>query len=251
MGEIFENRDLTGAVFRNANLQAAVFNDVNLADANIRNASVANLSIGNCYIKGMTVEGFRVDEMIEAELDRRDPERARLRMSDPHDPECVRAVMARLDEVRAEFCEMLRAADASQLTARPEPDEWSVIEIVRHLVFAEDLYLNRWIECNDVPWCTMGLLPEFLARDPDYADVGIDPADDLESVMAAWDGIHACTQAFVADVTAEQLRRDTTGLDFGQGTVGGVLQGLAVHDLGHIRQVAQMLARAEQGRDNA
>jgi len=245
MSETFENRDLSGAVFRGVNLQGAVFDDVNLAGVTINNANLGGLTIENSGIRGMTIFGFRVHELIEAELDRRDPERMRLRMADRHDPEIVQAVMARLDEVRGAFRETLRAADPNLLTARPEPDEWSALEIVRHLVFAEDLYLNRWIECSDVPWCSLGLLPDFLARDSDYADVGADPTDDLESVLAAWEGIHACTQAYVAGVTADQLRRDTSGLDFGQGTVGGVLQGLAIHDLSHIRQVEAVLEKLE------
>jgi hypothetical protein len=219
-----------------------VFDDVNLERASIRNANMRNFSIENAFIEGMTVFGFRVDQLIEAELDRRDPERVRLRMSDPHDPAKVRASMARLDEVRAGFCETLRSTDAEFLATRPSADEWCVIEIVRHMVFAEDLYLNRWIERNDVPWCAAGLLPEFLARNPDYADVGSEPTADLEEVLAAWEAIHTCTQAYVAGVTAEKLRRDTSELDFGQGTVGGILQGLALHDLNHIRQAEAALA---------
>jgi hypothetical protein len=247
MSETFENQNLGGAVFRNVNLGGAIFDDVNLAGATINSANLGGVRIENAGIRGMTIFGIRVDELIEAELDRRDPERARLRMKDRHDPETVRAVMARLDEVRAGFGVTLRAAAGSQLTARPQSDEWSPLENVRHLVFAEDMYAHRWIACDDVPWCELGLLPDFLARDPDYAGVGTDPSEDLEAVLAAWDGIHACTRAFVARATREDLLRDTSGVDFGQGTVGGVLQGLALHDLHHIRLVEEMLAQGAAG----
>lgn len=37
-------------------------------------------------------------------------------------------------------------------------------------------------------------------------------------------------------ITANELHRDTSQVDFGQGIVGGILQGLAQHDLHHIRQ---------------
>jgi hypothetical protein len=83
------------------------------------------------------------------------------------------------------------------------------------LLFAEDLYLNRWILRNDQPWNPLGLLPDFLARHPDYAAVGSQPSDDLEAILAAWQAIHAQTRAFLADLTAEKLRRDTSGVDFG------------------------------------
>lgn len=162
-------------------------------------------------------------------------------MTDPHEPEDVRAVIERLDEVRGRFCEALRAADAVSLVTRPSAGKWSALEHVRHLVFAEDLYLNRWILRNNEPWNRLGLLPAFLAGDSDYADVGSQPPDDLEAVLAAWEDINARVRAFVAGLTPEDLRRDTSDIDFGQGTVGGVLQGMARHDLHHIRRAETLI----------
>jgi uncharacterized damage-inducible protein DinB len=155
----------------------------------------------------------------------------------------VCAVMDHLDEVRRRFYDVLRAADLETLTARPAVDKWSALEQVRHLLFAEDLYLNRWILRNDEPWNPLGLLPDFLARHPGYAAVGSQASDDLEAILAAWQAIHARTQAFLADLTPEKLRRDTSDVDFGQGTVGRVLQGMAQHDLHHIRRAEELIAR--------
>ena len=118
MGETFEHRDLCRAVFRDVNLYRALFEDVNLGAATIQNANLGDVSIVNANIKGLTIFGVRVDQLIEAELDRRDPERVRLRMTDPHDPEDVRAVLERLDEVRGRFSEALRAADANSRPSR-------------------------------------------------------------------------------------------------------------------------------------
>ena len=192
MGKAFEHRDLSEAVFRDVNLYRALFEDVNLGEATIRNANLGDVSIVDA-----TIIGIRVDQLIEAELDRRDPERVRLRMTDPHDPENVRAVIKRLDEVRGRFSDVLRAADADALITRPSTAKWSALENVRHLVFAEDLYLNRWILRNDEPWNRLGLLPAFLAGDPNYADVGSQPTDDLEAVLAAWDDINARVRAMI------------------------------------------------------
>jgi hypothetical protein len=163
-------------------------------------------------------------------------------MADPHDPEEVRAVMARLDELRGRFCEALRAAEVASLVARPSADKWSALEHVRHLVFAEDLYLNRWILRNDQPWNTLGLLPAFLARNPNYADVGSQLTEELGAILAAWESINAEVRAFVAHATAPDLCRDTSDIDFGQGTVGGVLHGMARHDLHHIRAAEALIA---------
>jgi hypothetical protein len=50
--------------------------------------------------------------------------------------------------------------------------------------------------------------------------------------------------AFADVLTREELLRDTSTLDFGQGTVGRVLQTLSQHDLEHIRQAEAAVAKA-------
>ncbi len=242
MNEKFENSNMAGAVFRNVNLAGVEFTDVNLSGGKITNANLSNFAIDDAYIKGFTVFGFRVDELIEAELDRRDPERVRLRMEDCYDPECVRAVLEHLKEVRAGFRDFLRTTDPRLLAARPDPDSWSAIENLRHLIFAEDLYTHRWLLQSDEPWCKQGMLPAFLADNPGYADVGSQPTEDVERLLAVWDAIHAHMMAFVAAVSSEELHRDTSKIDFGQGSVGKVLQTLARHDLEHIRQAEAAVA---------
>jgi len=246
----FAHCDLSGAVFRDVNLYGARFEDVNLGDASIRNANLGGLQIVDANIVGLTIFGIPVDILIEAELDRRNPERVRLRLTDPHDPEKVHAVIEHLDQVRGHFSEVLRAADVHSLVTRPSTDKWSALEHVRHLVFAEDLYLNRWILRNTEPWNRLRLLPAFLAGDPNYADVGSQPTDDLEAVLVAWEEINARVRAFVADVTTAELRRDTSDIDFGQGTVGGVLQGMARHDLHHIRSAEARIERNDGTSDH-
>lgn len=237
MNEKFENCDLSGAAFHNVNLARAEFEDVSLTEARIHNANLSNLTIEDAFIKGFTVMGFRIDQLIGAELDRRDPERVRLRMEDCFDPECVRAVLQHLGEVRAEFVQYLRAIPPDQLAVRPAPDQWSAVENLRHLIFAEDLYLNRWLLQNDEPWCEHGLLPDFLAGNPRYTGVGSQPCEDIEELLASWDAIHTRMMAYVARVTQDDLRKDTSSIDFGQGVAGKVLQTLAQHDLEHIRQI--------------
>jgi hypothetical protein len=246
MSETFEKRDMAGAVFHNVNLEGAVFDDVNLAGARIHNANLGNFTIEDAYIQGLTIFGFHVDQLIEAELDRRDAERVRLRMADCFDPECVRAVLHHLGEVRAGFAAFLRGTDPAILAARPDPETWSAIENLRHLIFAEDLYLNRWLLQNNEPWCKQGMRPDFLSDNPQYAEVGSQPSKDIEALLASWEAIHTRMMAFVATVSAEELHRDTSKLDFGQGTVGKVLQTLSRHDLEHIRQAEAAVAKLAQ-----
>jgi hypothetical protein len=254
MDDAFENRDMLGVAFRRVNLGEASFNDVNLGaasfdnvnlrDASIRDANLANLHIENANIAGLVIFGIRVDVLIERELDRRDPARAELRMGDIHEPAEVHRVMTRLDHLRRAFYEMLRQMPGDELTQHPGPDRWSALEHVRHLVFAEDMYVNRWLLRNDKPWCGLGHLPPFLAGNPAFADVGQEPTDDLEIVLAAWDRVHRDLQAYLPTITPEVLQQDTSDVDFGQGTVGAVLQGMAQHDLAHIRMAEAAIGDA-------
>jgi hypothetical protein len=241
MNETFENQNLSGATFHNVNLQEARFEDVNLSGASICNANLEDFSIDDSYIKGLTIYGFDVYQLISDELDRRDPERVRLRMKDRHNPENVRQVMQRLDEVRHDFRELLLDTDPILLANQPASGEWSVVEVIRHLLYSEDLFLNRRILGNQEPWNPFGLLPDFLEGDPAYAGVGSQPVDDLRILLEAWDGIHARMSDFIASVTEEVLRGPIRDLAYREGTVGDVLQGMAHHDLDHIRQAEEVI----------
>ena len=248
MSEVFEHLDMAGAVFRDVNLQCAEFNNVNLGDAVIHNANLGGLCIEDANISGLTVFGFRVDLLISAEMDRRDPLREKLRMSDRYDPQAVRRVLVRLDRLRAAFVRSLRALRPDLLSQRPAPHEWSVLETVRHLLFAEELYIHRWILRDAQPWSGCGLLSDFLIGQPGFEEVGTVPDPTLEEVLSAWERVHAFTTRYAAQVTADDLHRGTRDLDFGQGSVGSVLQGLAEHDLDHIRQAEATLRLLQERR---
>jgi hypothetical protein len=245
MAQKFENQDMAGTLFHNINLAEATFDDVNMAGTKIQNANLAGLSIDNANIADMTIFGIPVQPLIEEELDRRDPERAGLRMKDKHDPQEIAQALANLEQLRGDFRTLLRSASTEQLGRRPAEGTWSAIEHLRHLVFAEDLYLNRWILRNDQTWSKLGLLPDFLAGNPSFADVGNQPDDDLETILSVWDGLCGRAASFAHDATHEQLACDTSDIDFGQGTVGGVLQGMAMHDMHHIRAAKAAISAAK------
>jgi hypothetical protein len=238
MSKTFSDRDMSQTQFHSVNLHRAVFEDVNLAEARITNANLANLTIDDANIYGLTIFGFRIDELIEAELARRDPVRASLNMVDPFDPGIVKEVLARLDKVRRSFYDMLQATSFAMLTTRPDPENWSPIEHVRHLLFAEEAYLNHDILGNEEPFSKLGLLPTHLEGVSRLVAVGSEPTDDLIAILAAWDAIHGRLHAFVDSSTRASLERKSHD---GLKTVGEVLQGLPLHDLDHMRQVEALL----------
>src|SRR5215471_493069 len=117
-GAEFENIDLSGAQFRNVNLQGARFHEAMLV-----NARMSGL------IHGLVINDIEVAPLIDAEMNRRHPERAKLR---PTDAAGMRAAWA--------VCEDLWSASKARASALPESmlhervdDEWSFLESMRHL----------------------------------------------------------------------------------------------------------------------
>jgi len=97
------------------------------------------------------------------------------------------------------------------------------------------MYIHRWILGDSEPWCEAGLLPAFLADNPAFAGFSSYSEADLEMIFSAWYKIHKSTDGFLKNMTWEALQQSTRDVDFGQGTVGQVLQVLASHDLMHMR----------------
>ena len=162
--------------------------------------------------------------------------------ADPHDPAQIRRMIQHLDKIRANLFQLLRSTAIEKLMVHPESKRWSAMEHLRHLVFAEDLYINRWILRSDTPFSTIGHLPTFLRGRPGFEVVGTDPSNDLENIFREWTKIHELTISFVNEATSVDLKRNTSDIDFGQGNVGYILQGMAKHDLHHILRIEEAIA---------
>ena len=80
------------------------------------------------------------------------------------------------------------------LAARPASDEWSAIENIRHLLFAEQAHLGRFVP-GGLGLSPMGLLQKGLQRHKLNAIVGTNPTTDLAAVFDEWERVHAaaCT----------------------------------------------------------
>src|SRR4051794_36281174 len=114
-GAEFDNVDLTGARFHNVNLSGAQF-----AEAMLVNARFSGL------IHGLVVNDVEVAPLIVAELDRRYPERTRLR---PLDADGVRAAWAVVEQFSAATMDRARAMPEGTLHQRVD-GEWSFLETV-------------------------------------------------------------------------------------------------------------------------
>jgi len=94
--------------------------------------------------------------------------------------------IAEIDRQRARLRKMLRSLDPRVLARRPTNGDWSIVENVRHLVFAEQLHLGGFLS-DKVEWSRVGLTERTR---PEFASVGTRPTNDVEKVFAEWDAIH-------------------------------------------------------------
>jgi hypothetical protein len=135
------------------------------------------------------------------------------------------ATLKDIDETRAAIVELLRSVDASKVADRPASGEWSPVENVRHLLFAERLHFRELIPPGQ-PFDPRGLAPHFMAELPVFKDVGSEPTTDLDEVLAAWDALHATVQASATDSTAwaEAAKGNLSHLRFHLGIIESLLK---------------------------
>ena len=91
-----------------------------------------------------------------------------------------------IDRERSRLRRLLRSADPKVLNRRPPNGDWSIVENVRHLLWAEQRHLGRFLP-GRVEWSRMGMTA-FKGRE--FADVGTKPTNDVGKVFTEWDEIH-------------------------------------------------------------
>jgi hypothetical protein len=94
--------------------------------------------------------------------------------------------LAAIDDGRARLKRMLRGQDASVLARRPPNGAWSIVENLRHLLWAEQLHLSK-VMPGPVAWSPVGMTKFTAAR---FADVGTQPTDDVAVVFREWERVH-------------------------------------------------------------
>jgi hypothetical protein len=119
-------------------------------------------------------------------------------MQESHDQQpLVRAVAAERERLRA----MLRGMAPGLLAERPPSGKWSVVENVRHLIFAEESHLGRFVP-GVRTWSAVGLAPHNKAASMGSRMVGTNETTDIVAVFEAWDEVHARTcRAFQGGAT--------------------------------------------------
>ncbi len=158
----FEQVHLQRAVFHQVHLNDAEFDDVDLTGARfrevffkdvvMRGVGVVNVRIEG-EIEGLTVNGVDVGPLVQAELERREPDLAKMR---PTDPDGFRDAWGTLERLWADTVVRARALPEAALHESVD-GEWSFIETLRHLAFATECWLHRAILGDPTPWAPLSL----------------------------------------------------------------------------------------------
>jgi uncharacterized damage-inducible protein DinB len=148
----FTGANLTGARFQDVSLRDARFRLIDFSGVVMRGVYASDMEISG-EIARLSVNGVDVMPLVEAELDRRYPDRAKMR---PQTAADFREAWDILERLWWQTVDRARELPAARLHERVE-GEWSFIETLRHLVFATDAWINRVLLGEPAPWHPLGL----------------------------------------------------------------------------------------------
>jgi DinB family protein/pentapeptide repeat protein len=186
--------DLTGAIFR---------------DCDFRRVKIADSWLTDVYFSGLidhfVVNDVDVAPLVEAELDRRHPERVQLREMDSADD--YRAMWTTLEQLWSDTVARARQLPEPMLHERVD-EEWSFVETLRHLVFATDAWAFRTVLDEPMPFDRLGLAHTAYPRQ-DAIALGTEPdaRPTLDEVLTVRAGRMARVHAIVDKLTEAELER--------------------------------------------
>lgn len=218
----FTEQDLGGSTFRRVDLSRSTFHEVRLAGAVVRDADLSGLRVRAAWLDGVRMTGVEVPDMeirgdiarlvvngvdvvplVEAELDRRMPERA---LMSPTDVAGFATAFATLDRLWEGTVERARALPAEQLHEQVD-EEWSFTETLRHLGFVHACWIGGVVLADPSPWHPLDL-PWDEAPVVDGVPSDREARPTLDEVLALRAARRATVQAVLDDLTDEGLRHE-------------------------------------------
>ena len=239
-GARFTTADLSDATFRDCDLSRVKIVDTFLIDVNVSGL------IGNFVVNDVDVTAY-----VEGELDKRHPERVRIRG------------MRTADDYRAGWAtlERLWSDTVARVERLPEParhervdDEWSFVETMRHLIFATDAWASRTILDEPMPYHRIGLThTNYPVADAAALGVDLDARPSYAEVMAVRADRVALVRGIVDGLTDAELERSCArapapGYPEEARTVGRCLQVVMGEECEHRRYAVRDLAVLEARR---
>jgi hypothetical protein len=180
---------------------------VDLSGVVMRGVELVDVRIDG-EVQNLVVNGVDVAPLVEAELDRRDPRRARMR---PTDPDGFRDAWGILEGLWDGTVERARSLDPALLHESVD-GEWSFVETLRHLVFATDAWVRRAILGDPSPWHPLDLPWDEM---PDTPGIPRDreARPTLDEVLALRRDRMSTVREVIDDLTENSLAASTEPVD--------------------------------------
>ena len=210
----FHDQDLTGTSFEHVSLRNAELNGVDLSGAQIRGvlfngSRMRGVELVDVEISGelqnVIVNGVDIVPLIDAELNRRMPERAKMR---PDDSDGFREAWAILEQLWKGTVARAMTFPAAALHDNVD-DEWSFIQTLRHLNFASAAWVGRMALGNASPWHPLDL-PWDEAPGWDGIPWDREARPSLDEVLTVRRERQAMVRHLLESLTDDQLAAEVT-----------------------------------------
>lgn len=184
----FEDQDLAGCEFRECDLTRARLIGVVMQDAVI-----------DGLVTNLVINGIEVSSYVEAELDRRHPERLLIRSAEP--AKLLRG-FRELQAAWSATLERLRTMPSGSEHERVG-GEWSAVETLRHLVYVHDCWFSRCCLGSTAPVTAFGLANDHVVElEPDLDRTA---APSLDEVLTVREKQRVELDCWLSTVTADAL----------------------------------------------
>jgi hypothetical protein len=213
----FDHADLKGSLFEWTDLSDSRFNAASLSGVRIRatdlhNVVMTGVELWNVSIYGeienVTVNGVDIGPLVEAELNKKYPDRAKMR---PTDPAGFREAWDVVERLWAGTVERARGFPPEQLHESVN-GEWSFIQTLRHLAFATDSWARRCILGDPAPWDPLDLPWDEMEDRPGVLQAR-DVRPSLDEVLELRRDRMSTMREVVDGLTDESLAADTTPVE--------------------------------------
>ena len=203
----FIDADLRGSTFERVDLRGAQFRAVDLSGALLRNVDLVDVEIHG-DIDNLTINDVDVGPLIDAELDRRNPLRSKMR---PTDAAGFNDAWGIIERLWGETVERARHVQPDLLHVSVD-GEWTFIETLRHLLFATDSWVRRAILGDPSPWSPLDLPWDEMPEDPAISrDRAARPS--LDAVLELRRDRMATVRQVIEGLTAAALDGHTESVD--------------------------------------
>ena len=199
--------------FVEADFGGAWFHGVNFSNVKISNAWLFNVDISG-RVANLSVNGVEVGAYVEAELNKRHPERTLLA---PFDADGMRRAWKAIEDFSAATVERARALPPDKLDEAVN-EEWSFLETLRHLVFATDRWITGPVLGDAKPFHPLGM-PNPPHDEVTASYFTLDATPSLDEVLAVRRERMDRVAEFIEGIDADGLSRQVLSPNGGTVTV--------------------------------